>query len=53
MSHPWKHSRLVGRGSEQPYLAEDVTAHCSGIGLDDLERSLPTQTVIWFNDSVT
>jgi len=24
------------RGSEQPDLVEDVPAHCTGIGLDDL-----------------
>jgi len=26
----------VGRGSEQPDLAEAVSAHCGGVGLDDL-----------------
>jgi len=26
----------VGPGSEQPDLAEDVPAHCRGVGLDDL-----------------
>jgi len=26
----------VGRGSEQPGLAEDVPAYCRGLGLDDL-----------------
>ena len=26
----------VGRGSEQPDLAEDGPAHCRGVGLDDL-----------------
>jgi len=37
--------RLDG-GSEQPDLVEDVPAHCRGVGIDDLERSLPTQTVL-------
>lgn len=23
-------------------------AHCNGVGLDDLSRPLPTQTVLWF-----
>jgi len=36
----------VGRGSEQPDLVEDVPAHCRGVGLDDLERSLPTETIL-------
>jgi len=27
---------MVGRGSEQPGLAEDVPAHHRGVGLDDL-----------------
>jgi len=26
----------VGQGSEQPDVAEDVPAHCRGVGLDDL-----------------
>jgi len=26
----------VGKGSEQPDLVEDIPAHCTGIGLDDL-----------------
>ena len=34
----------VGRGSVQPDLVEDVPAHGRGVGLDDLQRSLPTQT---------
>ena len=36
----------AGRGSEQPDLAEDVPAHGRGVGLGDLERSLPTQTIL-------
>ena len=32
----------VGRGSEQSDLVEGVPAHCRGVGLDDLWRSLPT-----------
>lgn len=30
----------------QPDLGEDVPAHCRGSGLDELRRSLPTQTVL-------
>jgi len=29
-----------------PDLAEDVPVHCSGIGLDDLQRSLPTLRIL-------
>jgi len=28
--------KLVGQGSEQSHLVEDVPAHCRGLGLDDL-----------------
>ena len=35
----------VGRGSEQPDVGEDVPAHGRGVGSDDLQRSLPTQTI--------
>ena len=38
----------VGWGSEQPDLVVDVLAHCRGFGLDNLKRSLPTQTILWF-----
>jgi len=41
----------AGWGSEQPDLVEDVPAHCRGLGLDDLYRSLPTQSTLWFYDS--
>jgi len=40
----------VGRRSEQPGLVEDVPAHCRGVGPDDLCRSLPTQSILWFYD---
>jgi len=36
----------VGRGSEQPDATEDVPAHCRGVGLDGLGRSLPTQSIL-------
>ena len=36
----------VGQGSEQPDLVEDVPAHCRAVGLEDVERSLPTQTIL-------
>jgi len=42
----------VGWGSEQPDLVEDVPAHGRGVGLDGLQRSLPTQTVLSFDDAM-
>lgn len=39
---------LVGRGSGQPDLVEDVPDPCRGIGPDDPEMSLPTQTILQF-----
>ena len=52
MPHPWKHSRPGWMGSEQPDPGEDVPGHCRGVGLDGLERSPPTQTILWFHDSM-
>jgi len=46
MHHPWKHSSQVGQGSGQPDVVEHVPAHCRGVGLDDLYRSVPTQTIL-------
>lgn len=37
---------------EQPDLVEGASGHGSGIRLDDLWRSLPTQTILWFYDKV-
>lgn len=34
--------------AEQPDLVEDIPAHCRGVGLDDIERFLPTQTILQF-----
>jgi len=36
----------VERGSEQPKLVENVPACHRGGGLGDLQRSLPTQTIL-------
>jgi len=36
----------VGRGSEQPDLAEDVPGHCRWVELDDCQMSLPTQIIL-------
>jgi len=36
----------VGWDFEQPYLVEDAPAICRGLELDDLYRSLPTQTIL-------
>ena len=41
----------VGWGSEQPDLVEGVPDHGRGVGLDDLYRSLPNQTVLRFYNS--
>jgi len=38
----------VGWGSEQPGLVEDVPAHSRGVGLQDLQRFLPTQSILRF-----
>lgn len=36
----------VQQGSEQPDLVEDVTAYSGRVGVDDLQRSLPMQTIL-------
>jgi len=36
----------AGPGSEQPDVAVDVPVHCRGVGLDDLQKSLPTPTIL-------
>jgi len=36
----------VGWGSKHPDPVEDVHAHCREVGLDGLQRSLPTQTTL-------
>jgi len=36
----------VGRNYEQSDLVEDVPAYCREGGLDDLKRSLPTQSIL-------
>jgi len=36
----------AGQGSEQHGLVENVPAHCRGVGLADLQRSLPTQSIL-------
>ena len=36
----------VERGFEQLDLVKDVSAHGREVGLDDLQRSLPTQTML-------
>jgi len=46
MSPPGNVQGQVGRGSEQPDPLEDVPAHCRQVGLDGLQRSLPTQTFL-------
>jgi len=46
---PGNISGQVGWGSEHPDSGEDVPAHCRGVGLGGLERSLPTQTILRFH----
>lgn len=36
----------------QNILAVDVSAHCREVGLNGLERSLPTPVFLWFYDSM-
>ena len=36
---------------EQPDLVKDVPAHASRVGLDGLQRSLPTQTILRFYEN--
>jgi len=38
-------------GFEQPGLVKDVPAHGRGVGLDDLQRSFPTQIMLRFQES--
>ena len=35
----------VGRGFEQPGLVGDAPVHGRGVGLEDLQRFLPAQTI--------
>jgi len=42
----------VGWGFEQPGLVEGVPAHGRGIGTRWSLRSVPTQTIFWFYDSM-
>ena len=41
----------AGRGCEQPNLVKDVPAHGRSVGLDDLQRFLPTQTILRFYET--
>ena len=36
----------VGPGSEQPDLSVGVSVHCRGVGLGDLEGSLPAEMIL-------
>jgi len=37
---------LAGPGSEQPDKAMDVSVRCRGVGLDDLQKFLPTIRIL-------
>lgn len=39
-------------GFEQPHLVKDDPARGKGGGLDGLQKSFPTQTILWFYVSV-
>lgn len=43
---PENSDRQVGWGAELPDLIKGVPALCGRIGLDELYRSLPTQTIL-------
>ena len=38
--------QMGGEGSEQSDVAVGVPIHCRRVGLDDLQRSLPPQTIL-------
>ena len=40
----------AGWGFEQPAVVQGVPAHGRGVGTSWSIRSLPTQTILWFND---
>lgn len=51
-AHPWKCSVIPGsiQDSEEAVLIEYGPAHCGAVGPGGLERSLSTQTCVWFCD---
>ena len=52
MPHPWKHSRWSWTRLWATWSSRRCPCSWQGFGLDGLERSLPTQTVVWFCDSM-
>lgn len=44
--------RVKVRDFGQPALVEEVPAHDNGLELDDFYRSLPTQIILWFFNSM-
>lgn len=44
--HPGNIQNQVGWNSEQPDPVEEDPIHCRGTGLDDLLKSLPSQTIL-------
>lgn len=40
-------------GSEHPDLVENVPPYCRDFVLDDLLKSLPSQTILWFCDHLS
>ena len=51
MSHPWRHSRSGWMVFWAPGGVVGVPVHCTGVRLGDLSRFLPTQKILWFNDT--
>lgn len=50
--YPWKHSRSGWNSSfEQPDQADDVPAHCKGVGQDDFKGPFQTKPIKPFHDS--
>ena len=49
---PLRLSRPGWRGLWAADWALGVPIHCRGVGLDDLQRPLPTLRILWFHDSI-
>jgi len=45
-ARPWRHSRSGWTGLQARNRAVGVPVHCKGAGLEDLYKSLPTQTIL-------
>ena len=52
MPHLGNVQSQVGWSLEQPDVVKNVPAHGKGVGLVDLQRSFPIQTMLWFYNSL-